>query len=149
MKKFKFALGTVLSYKQQVLDALQAEHASAIAELRRQEDWLGQLRRDYSNFATEYRQRCSEGLEIREAMGYQIKLRARERELELEHEKLNRLQKQEEEKRMQVVAAKQDTSSLEKLQEKKLSEYNAAAAKYEEQFIEEFVSSRRTDSDTE
>ena len=149
MKKFKFALGTVLSYKQQILDSLQAEHASAIAELRQQEQWLMKLQQDYGSFAAEYRQRCESGLEVREAITYQIKLRAREDDLKKENVKLKKLQKAEEEKRMQVVEAKKDTSSLEKLQEKQLKEYNAAAAKYEERFIEEFVSSKRIQSQEE
>ena len=33
MKKFKFALDTVLSYKKQVLDALRGEHAEALAKV--------------------------------------------------------------------------------------------------------------------
>ena len=40
MKKFKFALDTVLSYKQQVLDALQGEHAEILARVRNQEELL-------------------------------------------------------------------------------------------------------------
>ena len=34
MKKFKFALDSVLSYKQQVLDALKGEHAARSEERR-------------------------------------------------------------------------------------------------------------------
>ena len=37
MKKFKFALDTVLSYKQQVLDALKGEHAAILTQVREQE----------------------------------------------------------------------------------------------------------------
>ena len=40
MKKFKFALDTVLSYKQQVLGVLQGEHAEAVARVRAQEELL-------------------------------------------------------------------------------------------------------------
>ena len=40
MKKFKFSLDTVLSYKQQVLEALQGEHALALAAVREQEALL-------------------------------------------------------------------------------------------------------------
>ena len=38
MKKFKFALDSVLSYKQQVLDALKGEHAAILAQVREQEE---------------------------------------------------------------------------------------------------------------
>ena len=44
MKKFKFALDTVLSYKQQVLGVRQGEHAEAAARVRAQEELLEKLR---------------------------------------------------------------------------------------------------------
>ena len=43
MKKFKFSLDTVLSYKQQVLDALRGEHAECLAKVRAQEELLENL----------------------------------------------------------------------------------------------------------
>ncbi len=142
MKKFKFSLETVLSYKLQVLDSLQAEHAAVIAQVHDQEEKLTELHRAYEAYSLEYRQRCADGLEIREVLSYQAGLRAREREIEQETAALSELRKQEEQKRSEVVAAKQDTSSLEKLQDKKRSAYNAAVTKHDEQFIEEFVSSK-------
>ena len=143
MKKFKFSLSTVLSYKQQVLGALQGEHAAAIAKVHAQEEKLQKMQQAYEEFAEEYRQRCLEGIEIREALECQAKLRAWERDLKQESEVLHQLHLQEEQKRAQVVEAKKDTSALEKLREKKRSEYDAEIAKGEEQFIEEFVSSQR------
>ena len=44
---------------------------------------------------------------------------------------------------LEVVAAKQDTSSIEKLKEKKLDSYNKAVQKSEEAMIDEFVSTTR------
>ena len=41
------------------------------------------------------------------------------------------------------MAAKQDTSSIEKLKEKKLDSYNKAVQKSEEAMIDEFVSTTR------
>ena len=56
---------------------------------------------------------------------------------------LEELRAQEEAKREQVVEAKKETSSIEKLKEKKLEAYHKEEAKSEELFIEEFVSSTR------
>ncbi len=142
MKKFKFSLDTVLTYKNQVLDSLKAEHAMIIAEVQKQREWVTQLQQEYKKFAEEYQTHCREGMEIREVITYQTSLRAMEKEIEQEVTVLVNLQKKEEEKRNLVVNAKIETSSLEKLQEKKLEEYNAALAKSEEQFIDEFVSMR-------
>ena len=52
-----------------------------------------------------------------------------------EHDALIKEQKKKEE----AIEAKTDTSKFEKLKEKKVEEYNKAAAKEEESFIEEFV----------
>ena len=74
---------------------------------------------------------------------YQTGLRSIEREIQRETEKLEALRAKEEEKRAQVVEAKKETSSIEKLREKKLDAYQKEAAKSEEIFIEEFVSTMR------
>ncbi len=143
MKKFQFSLETVLSYKKQVLDAQQAEHAMILSAVRAQEQRLQSLQDAYAVYAEQYRVRCAEGMEIKDVLVYQAGLRAREREIQQEAEELERLRRQEEDKRKEVVAAKQEASSIEKLREKQLNVYHAAAAKSEEQFIEEFVSMKR------
>lgn len=143
MKKFKFSLDTVLSYKQQVLDALRGEHAEALAAVRAQEKLLEGLWSRYREYNGEYRLRAEEGLPITEALMYQNGLRALEREIQRETAELERLQAEEEKRRTAVVEAKKDTSSIEKLKEKKLDAYQKAAAKSEEAFIEEFISTAR------
>ncbi len=143
MKKFKFSLDTVLSYKQQVLEALQGEHALALAAVREQETLLDGLWQDYRDYNAEYRRRAEEGLVLTEALMYQSGLRAAEQEIQRQTQRLEELQAEEEEKREKVVEAKKDTSSIEKLKEKKLDAYHKAEAKSEEAFIEEFVSTMR------
>lgn len=143
MKKFKFSLDSVLSYKQQVLDSLKGEHAAILAQVREQEDVLEAVWQDYRDCNEEYRQRKSEGLSVADAMFYQNGLRVLEAEIERETAKLEELRSREEKKRQQVVDAKIDTSSIEKLKEKKLDLYNKEVAKSEEVLIDEFVSSAR------
>ena len=144
MKKFKFSLDSVLSYKQQVLDSLKGEHAAILAEVRAQEDVLEGVWQDYRDCNEEYRQRKLEGITVADAMFYQNGLRALEAEIERETAALEELRKKEEAKRQQVVNAKIDTSSIEKLREHKLEDYNKAVQKAEENLIDEFVSSART-----
>lgn len=146
MKKFKFALDTVLSYKQQVLESLQGEHALALAAVRGQEALLQDLWQEYRDYNAQYRQRAEEGLPLTEALMYQNGLRAAEREIQRETEHLEELQAEEERRREAVVEAKKDTSSIEKLREKKLDDYHKAEAKSEEAFIEEFVSTMRVNA---
>ena len=143
MKKFKFSLETVLSYKQQVLDALKGEHAAILAQVREQEAVLEAAWQSYRDCDAEYRQRKAEGITITDAMVYQNGLRVLERDIQRETEKLEALRKKEEKKRQEVVDAKIDTSSIEKLKEHKLEDYHKAEQKAEEVLIDEFVSSAR------
>ena len=143
MKKFKFALDTVLSYKQQVLGVLQGEHAEAVARVRAQEELLEKLWKEYRDCNEDYRDRALEGMPITEALMYQNALRASEMEIQRETERLEALEAEAERRREKMVEAKKETSSIEKLKEKKLDAYHKAEAKSEELFIEEFVSSTR------
>ena len=142
MKKFRFSLETVLDYKQQVLDALQKEHGVIMAQVKEQEEYLAGLEADYRDMDAEFCQRKLEGIAILDAMRYEQYLRAMERQIQQAVYRLE-LRRQEEAKRLEVVAAKQDTSSIEKLKEKKLDSYNKAVQKSEEAMIDEFVSTTR------
>lgn len=143
MKKFKFSLDSVLSYKQQVLDSLKGEHAAILAQVREQEDVLEAVWQEYRDCDAEYSRRKAEGITITDAMVYQNGLRVLERDIQRETDKLEELRRREEKKRQQVVDAKIDTSSIEKLKEHKLEDYNKAVQKDEEKLIDEFVSSAR------
>ncbi len=143
MKKFKFSLDSVLSYKQQVLESLQGEHAAILAQVREQEAVLERAWQDYRDCDGEYRQKKEQGITITDAMVYQNGLRVLERDIQRETDRLEELRKKEEKKRQEVVDAKIDTSSIEKLREKKLDLYNKEVAKGEEVLIDEFVSSAR------
>ena len=143
MKKFRFSLETVLEYKQQVLDSLQAEHGAILAQVRQQEELIEELEAEYRHMSGEFNRRKLEGLSILDAIKYEQVLRAMEREIEEARERLRELQKQAEKKREQVVEAKKETSSIEKLWEKKLENYNKTVQKGEEALIDEFVTTKR------
>mgnify|MGYP001044407878 FL=1 len=143
MKKFRFSLETVLDYKQEVLSALQTEHAAILARVHAQEDLLEELENYYSELDAEFTERKLEGITILDAMQYEQYLRATERQIEEAVEILERLRAEAEAKRLEVVEAKKDTSSIEKLREKKLDSYNKAVQKSEELIIEEFVTTTR------
>ena len=143
MKKFQFSLDSVLSFKQQALDALRGEHAVILSQVREQEEKLEAVENEYRDYNGEYRRRKSEGMTITDAMMYQSALRAAELEIQRETKRLEELQAEAERRREKMVEAKKETSSIEKLREKKLDAYHKEEAKNEELFIEEFVSSTR------
>ena len=76
-------------------------------------------------------------------MKYEQYLRAMERQIQEAYEHLAELREQEEAKRNQVVEAKKETSSIEKLKEKKLDAYRKSVQKAEEAAIDEFVMTQR------
>lgn len=143
MKKFRFSLETVLDYKQQVLSSLQTEHGAILAQIREQEELIEDLEAAYRHMDHEFGRMKLEGINILDAMKYEQYLRAMERQIKEAYEHLAELQKREEAKRNQVVEAKKETSSIEKLKEKKLDAYNKAAQKAEEAAIDEFVMTQR------
>ncbi|MCM1148792.1 MAG: flagellar export protein FliJ [Butyricicoccus sp.] len=146
MKKFTFSLDSVLSFKQQALDALRGEHAMILMQVREQEEKLEAVKNEYRDYNGEYCRRKAEGMTITDAMMYEGGLRVLERDIERETERLAQIRKLEEAKREEVIEAKKETSSLEKLKDKKLDLYQKAVQKSEETFIEEFVVSARSRS---
>lgn len=143
MKKFQFSLDTVLDYKQQVLSSLQTEHGAILAQLRQQEEILEQLESQYYQADQQFTQRKMEGMNIADALSFEQYLRAMEHKLNLENHRLLQIMEQEEAKRREVVSAKQDTSSIEKLRERKLEIYRKEVQRSEELALEDFVSTTR------
>lgn len=143
MKKFRFSLETVLDYKQQVLETLQAEHGAILARVREQEKLIEELEAAYRALSHEFNRRKEEGLTVLDAVRYEQYLRSSERQIEEAYKHLRELEQQAEKKRNEVVEAKKETSSIEKLREKKLEGYNKAVQKSEEAMIDEFVTTKR------
>lgn len=143
MKKFQFSLENVLGYKQQVLESLQNEHAILIQKMRQQEERLRQMEESYRAWNEEFRQAEMEGITVAEAMRYESGLRFWEKEIAQQRQTVLQCQQEVEQKRRQVVAARQETASLEKLRDKKQEEYRKAVQKGEELFIEEVVAAQK------
>ena len=127
----------------QALDALRAEHGAILAQVRAQEAVVEGLEREYSQVDGEFTQRKLEGINVLDALSFEQYLRALERKLQVEYYKLEELRRREERKRDQVVEARKETATIEKLKEHKLEDYRKAEQKDEEQRIEEFVSTTR------
>ena len=143
MKRFRFQLDPVLDFKQQTLDALMVELNTAQAQVMEQQkirdDAYGRLA-DYEN---EYREKKQQGLTVMEAMECQGCQQVLERRARREDEKLERLKKVAERKRQEVVNARMETHSLEKLKDVRRDEYNKAVAKAEEKNLDDLTAARR------
>lgn len=142
MKKFRFPLDIVLEYRRQVQDSLQVELGAAAAEVRRQEQILDAARRRYADINREYREKAAMGLSIAEMRGYETGLKVQQGVIARELTQLETLRQRVEAKRKELVSAKLDVSSVEKLREKKLQSYVKDMEKSEEQFIDDLVGAR-------
>lgn len=142
MKKFFFALDTVLRYKEQVLDSLKAEHARILLKVRECENAIDELEFQHRQCTIEFQQNKANGMMINEIRTYENYLESLLIKIRRKKEILARLKEQEEAKRQEVVEAKKETSSIDKLKEHKQMEYDKEVQKQEEHFIEEFVTTK-------
>lgn len=129
----------MLGYQRQVLEAKQQDYATAQGVAMEQLQFVGTLEAEYRSFDEEFNRKKIEGMTVIEAVTSEGCLVALDRDIKKERVKLKKLEVVAEEKRQDMIQAKQDTSSAEKLREKKLEAYNKEATKNEEAMIDELV----------
>ena len=142
MKKFFFPLDKVLDYKEQVLDGLKAEHARILMKVRECERAIEELEQLHRDCTAEFRKNKLNGIKISEIHTYENYLEALGVKIRIKQDQLEKVKLREEAKRNEVVEAKKETSTLDKLKEKKREEYDKEVQKEEERFIEEFVTTK-------
>lgn len=143
MKKFVFNLKKVLEFKNQSLENKKNEHAMALMLLVKKEEKIALIRKRYNYINSEFNNKKMSGITVLEASEYNSFLYSLEREIQAETEQLKELKINEDKKRKEVIGMKIETSTLEKLKEKKYEQYLKEAGKTEELFIEEFISRKR------
>ena len=143
MKKFKFTLGRMLDYKDQLLD--EEKNKLALLRKKKQEidDHIESLQRELDKISVTMRQEQERGITAFQLLSYESQRTNIRRQIE-QLKKEQALAKLEVKRQVQVVVqATQEVSKLDKLQDKQLEEYRKMVMKAEELEIEEFVSSRR------
>ena len=143
MKKFHFALDSVLNYRRQVLDGLQGEYAQALDQVRRQGARKAAAEKRYQDLNRRFHEEAAEGITIADAMGYESGLRVLEKKIAQEAALLQEYRKAAEAKQTQVIKAHIDTTALDRLREKQLQTYRSELQKNDERFIDELVSAAR------
>lgn len=140
MKKFQFTLQKLKDFRESELDRQKNTLAALQAELRRIED-AKQAVIDTLGVQNEQLERVyrlgSTASDIAMRKRYIVTL---QQEIHLKEYQIQQKKLEIEKQLSVVVEATKDVRTLEKLEEKQLEEYNAAAGKENEQFIEEFVS---------
>ena len=139
MKKFSFALDKVLSYKRQYEESVRSEHAAILHKVTQQEEKIARLWEKDGETRREMDEVKKAGCIILQIRTYESYLDFLQKEIANEQRILDVLRVREEEKRQELIKAKTDTKSIDKLKEKKLEEYRYEVAKEQEQLVEEFV----------
>lgn len=139
MKRFEFSLNKLKGYKEQVLEVEKNSLAQLRSRQQQMMDEQNELREKLRLSNEEFCEKSGKGmtvLQITMFKGYHRSLSQQIEELEKSIEQMEvKVRKQ----LNVVVAATQEVSSLEKLEEKQLEEYKFMAAKEEERFISEYV----------
>ena len=132
-----------MDFKTQTLDALLVELDVLQGRVMAQEYQCDEAHRKVEEYNLEYTRRKVEGMTILEAMECESCQQVLQRRAKQEDEKLVRLKKLEDATRNEVVEARKETHSLEKLKEMRRTEYDKAVVKEEEKFLDDLAAARR------
>lgn len=143
MKKFSFSLQKLLDYKEQLFDAERRALADMRAALARMEQEREDMSAERATRTADFCQKAARGIpavEVETHKNYltmlDFSIRQKNQQIELQNQAIDK-------QADKVREAKLEISTIEKLRERKLEEYNYAASKEEELFIEEFVTNTK------
>lgn len=142
MAKFKFSLKSVEKYRNIILDEAKGRYAKAVADSEKQLERIDNLKHELSIQNEELNLRNSQGISILELQGYKTYMKILENNIKDEEYKLKTLRKIEQKRRFEMVAAKTDAMSIEKLKEKRWEEYLKEEEKRQQDATLEFVSNQ-------
>ena len=142
MKRFQFQLEPVLNFKQQGLDSLMVELGAVQARLAAQEAVRDKAYRQLREYDEQCAEKKAAGMTIIEMMECQTCQLVLDRRAKEENEKVLHLRREVEAKRSEVVEARKETHSLERLREIRRDEYDTALQKEEERALDDLTASR-------
>lgn len=144
MKKYSFRLEPVLKYKNDRLEIIKNEHAKIISRIVKQEEKIETMEKGRSQFEISFNQKKSNGITPFEAINYENYLEHQTYMIKREYRVLHGIKEEEQEKKEELLEAKKEVLTIEKLKEISMEQYRQAANKENEMFIEEFVSNSRS-----
>lgn len=140
MKKFKFSLQKLLEYKEQLLDGEKNLLNLLQHERNLLDKHIHSLKNMYNISRSDFKSISEKGATILQLQVQQDKIRDIQRKIEEAIKNLSLQDKKIEQQTKVIVSLNTEISSLNKLKEKQLAEYNYKVQKADELLIEEFVS---------
>ncbi|QHI71974.1 flagellar export protein FliJ [Aminipila terrae] len=142
MAKFKFSLKSVEKYRNITLDEAKANYAKAVSDVNKQNELILKIKSELADINRELNYKNSQGITILEHQGYKVYIKILENNIKNEEDKLKGLKKIEHRRRSELIVAKTDVMSIEKLREKRFEEYKKEESKKEALATEEFISNQ-------
>lgn len=142
MKKFEFTLQKLMDFREQELDRQKNTLALLQADLKRLEEARSDLEEKVSVESEQLGRVFMLGSSANEISMRKRYIVSLQQEIHIKEQQEFQKKQEIEAQLGVVVEATKDVRTLEKLEEKQLEEYKAAAQKENEQFIEEFVSGK-------
>lgn len=139
MKKFEFSLSHMRDYKERILDEELGRLQTLKGEQNRLEQHIDDLKREFQVISRRMTLAQEKGTTIMEVRRYSVQLSNLRRQLEDLNDSLRQAVKKVASQTRVVVAANQEVSKLDKLQDKQYEAYRQQAAKAEELRVEELV----------
>lgn len=139
MKKFEFSLSHMRDYKERILDEELGRLQTLKGEQNRLEQHIDDLKREFQAISRRMTIAQEKGTTVMEVRGYSVQLDNLRRHLKDLNSSLKQVVKKVAEQTKVVVAANQEVSKLDKLQDKQYEAYRRQAAKAEELRVEELV----------
>jgi len=143
LKKFKFSLDKLKSYKEQIKkreeNTLASLRAEQLEKLHEKEELLKELDRRNAEFIrkSEKGMTAMEMVTEKGFISYILdSIKAKDKEISIMTAKINK-------QLIVVTEASREVQTLEKLEEKQLDEYRFKERKADEAFIDEYVGNRR------
>lgn len=142
MKKFHFSLERMRNYKEQLLETQK----NTLRALRSEKQELDQRAADYRaalvNAGNELKRRTAEGISMIEMRSYSFRMENLRIQIEELKKEQQRMDRRVERQTQVVLAAQQEVSGLDKLEEKQLEEYQREQMHADEQFVAEYLSTK-------
>lgn len=139
MKKFEFSLSHILDYRERLLDEEKGTLQRVKSERDQIADNIQRLKRGFAEASLKMVKAQTEGTTILEIKKINAELENIRLQLEQQKIELQKAELKVEHQMKVVIAANQEVSKLDKLQERQLEEYRHQVNKAEEDRVDEFV----------
>ncbi len=142
MKKFKFGLEKLLSYKNQILESEMQKLSLILAQISEKEKEIADLKARLKHAGDELEAKYKESVRPDECMRYQNFIDRLRDEIKIAESELEALERTREAQIDVIAEAKKESRSLEILKENQYNDYMEEQRKATEREIEEFISAQ-------